>query len=87
MSDSWVLDCDDKLDGVAGCPVRHVENLRAAIVQQEIHQSQPVEFAFFTKEFEAVFGEQSALKDFYRLPETLVIDAGAVLRKRRQRRD
>lgn len=78
----WVLDCDDKLDGVAGCPVRHVKNLRAAMVQQAIHQSQPVEFAFFTKEFEALFlAEQNALKDFYRLPGTLAIDAGAVLRR------
>ncbi|MDP3650700.1 MAG: DUF4276 family protein [Rhodoferax sp.] len=78
----WVLDCDDKIEDVAGCPVRHVTNLRAAMEQQQIHQSQPVEFAFFTKEFESLFlAEQHALKDFYRLPDTLEIDAGAVLRR------
>ena len=78
----WVLDCDDKIDDVVGCPVRHVANLRAAIVRQGIYQSQPVEFAFFTKEFEALFlAEQNALKDFYRLPGTLKIDAGAALRR------
>jgi hypothetical protein len=78
----WVLDCDDKIDDVVGCPVRHVTNLRAAMVQQEIHQPQPVEFAFFTKEFESLFlAEQTALKDYYQLPNTLEIDAGAVLRR------
>lgn len=78
----WVLDCDDKIDDIAGCPVRHVANLRAAIEHHEIHQSQPVEFAFFTKEFESLFlAEQHALKDFYRLSDTLEIDAGAALRR------
>jgi hypothetical protein len=78
----WVLDCDDKINDVAGCAVRHVANLRAAITREQIHQSQPVEFAFFTKEFESLFlAEEQALKDFYRLPETLAIDAGAVLRR------
>jgi Domain of unknown function (DUF4276) len=78
----WVLDCDDKIDGVVGCPVRHVANLRAAMVQQEIHQPQPVEFAFFTKEFESLFlTEKAALRDYYRLPNTLEIDAGAALRR------
>lgn len=78
----WVLDCDDKIDDVVGCPVRHVANLRTAIVQQQIHQSQPVEFAFFTKEFESLFlAEQRAIKDYYRLPDNLEIDAGAALRR------
>lgn len=78
----WVLDCDDKIDDVIGCPVRHVANLRAAMVQQQIHQPQPVEFAFFVKEFESLFlAEQTALRDYYRLPNTLEIDAGAALRR------
>ena len=78
----WVLDCDDKMDDVVGCPVRHVTNLRAAIEDQGIHQPQPVEFAFFTKEFESLFlAEQRAIKDYYHLPGTLQIDAGAALRR------
>lgn len=78
----WVLDCDIKIDGTDGCPVSHVENLRTAIAEQKIHKTQPVEFAFFTKEFESLFlAEQSALKDFYSLPDTLEIDPGAVLRR------
>lgn len=78
----WVLDGDIKIDGTDGCPVRHVENLRVAMAEQQIHQTQPVEFAFFTKEFESLFlAEKQALKDFYRLPEALAIDPGAVLRR------
>ena len=78
----WVLDCDDKADGTVGCPVRHVTNLRAAIKQLPIHLNQTVEFAFFTKEFESLFlAEQQALKDFYGLPASLKIDAGAALRR------
>lgn len=78
----WVLDGDVKIDGTDGCPVRHVENLRVAMAEQQIHQTQPVEFAFFTKEFESLFlAEKQALKDFYRLPEALAIDAGAALRR------
>lgn len=78
----WVLDCDDKMDDVVGCPVRHVTNLRAAIEDQGMHQPQPVEFAFFTKEFESLFlAEQRAIKDYYHLPEALQIDAGAALRR------
>ncbi len=78
----WVLDCDDKIDDVVGCPVRHVANLRTTLVQQQIHQSQPVEFAFFTKEFESLFlAEQRAIKDYYGLPDTLEINPGATLRR------
>ena len=78
----WVLDCDDKIDDVVGCPVRHVTNLRAAMQRQQIHQPQPVEFAFFTKEFESLFlAEQLAIKDYYRLSDTLEIDPGAALRR------
>jgi len=78
----WVLDCDDKISDIAGCPVQHVRNLRSQIAQQGIHQRQPVEFAFFTKEFESLFlAEQQALKDFYRLPLGLEIDTGAALRR------
>ncbi len=79
----WVLDCDDNIGGVVGCPVRHVENLRLAMQEQGIHQTQSVEFAFFTKEFESLFlAEELALRDFYRLPEALGIDGDA-----RNRRD
>jgi len=78
----WVLDCDDKADGTVGCPVRHVARLRTAISQLPIELNQTVEFAFFTKEFESLFlAEQQALKDFYRLPVNLEIDAGAALRR------
>lgn len=78
----WVLDCDDKMGDVTGCPVRHVANLRTAIAQQALHQPQPMEFAFFTKEFESLFlAEQRAIKDYYRLPDTVQMDAGAVLRR------
>lgn len=78
----WVLDCDDKADGAVACPVRHVTNLRTAMRQLPINLSQTVEFAFFTKEFESLFlAEQHALKDFYRLPANLEIDAGAALRR------
>ncbi len=78
----WVLDCDDKIDGGPGCPVHHVANIRAAMGNLPLHQTQTVEFAFFTKEFESLFlAEQQALKNFYRLPETLVIDPGAQLRR------
>lgn len=78
----WVLDCDDKIDDIVGCPVRHVSNLRAAMKQQQIHRPQPMEFAFFTKEFESLFlAEKNAIKDFYRLPDALEIDADAPLRR------
>jgi len=78
----WVLDCDDKIDGAVGCPVRHVVNLRTAMAEQPILQTQSVEFAFFTKEFESLFlAEALALKDFYSLPAALNINADAANRR------
>jgi hypothetical protein len=78
----WVLDCDDKTDGTAGCAVNHVANLRDAMASAKIHQSHPVEFAFFTKEFESLFlAEQKALRNFYGLSATVEIDVGAALRR------
>ena len=78
----WVLDCDDKSDGTSGCAVQHVAKLRTQIAGYHFHQPQPLEFAFFTKEFESLFlAEERALRDYYKLPETLHIDANAVNRR------
>jgi hypothetical protein len=78
----WVLDCDDKKDGVLGCPVEHVKNFKKQIEGLRLHQAQPLEFAFFVKEFESLFlAEQAALKDFYKLPPEKPIDPAAAKRR------
>lgn len=78
----WVLDCDDKVGGLVGCPVRHVQNLRSAIKDLGLHQRHSIEFAFFSKEFESLFlAEQQALRDFYNLPASVNIDAAAAARR------
>lgn len=76
----WVLDCDDKKNGELGCPVQHVQTLRDAL--QKMHQPYPIEFAFFTKEFESLFlAEQHALKTHYQLESTVQIDPKAATRR------
>ncbi len=76
----WVLDCDDKHNGELGCPVAHMQTLRVTL--QNMHQPHPIEFAFFTKEFESLFlAEQQALKTHYKLPGTLQIDPNAAARR------
>lgn len=79
----WVLDCDDKSEeGVSGCPVQHVKKFQTAFQSLQLHQPQPLEFAFFVKEFESLFlAEQRALKSFYHLPDTLEIDIETTRRR------
>jgi hypothetical protein len=78
----WVLDCDDKKEGVRGCPVEHVKNFQKRIKAMKLPSLPPLVFAFFVYEFESLFlAEQSALKDFYQLPPTKTIDPGAAKRR------
>jgi hypothetical protein len=78
----WVLDCDDKQDGTIGCPVKHVENLRKKIQDLKLHPLQPIEFAFFTKEFESLFlAEKQALIEYYGLAPELKINPASASRR------
>jgi hypothetical protein len=78
----WVLDCDDKKDGQITCPLIQANTFKASIEAMALPSRQPIEFAFFVKEFETLFLlEEKALRDVYRLPNTLKIDPNAVNRR------
>lgn len=78
----WVLDCDDKMDGQITCPVTQAQAFKAEIEAMALPSRQPIEFAFFAKEFEALFlMEEQALRTVYRLPDTLKIDPNAANRR------
>lgn len=78
----WVLDCDDKTEGQITCPVTQASTFKAEIQAMALASQQPIEFAFFAKEFEALFLlEEQALRDVYQLPDTLKIDPNAANRR------
>ncbi len=75
----WILDCDDK---EIGCPVEHVSYFRGQLQSTSFAGAQPIEFAFFVQEFEALFLiEQKALRDFYQLSTDIPIDPAAASRR------
>jgi Domain of unknown function (DUF4276) len=75
----WVLDCDDK--GIE-CPVKHVEHFRSVLNTLHISRPQPVEFAFFVKEFETLFlAEESALRTHFDIKADVTIDPLALNRR------
>ncbi|MBT0569023.1 DUF4276 family protein [Curvibacter sp. CHRR-16] len=78
----WVLDCDEKIPGKTLCPVEQVAKLKAQIAQLALHNPQPIEFAFFIKEFEALFLlEEQALRTHFKLAPTVTIDPKVALRR------
>jgi Domain of unknown function (DUF4276) len=75
----WVLDCDDKK---IGCPVEHVEQFRATLNSLPIARPQPVEFAFFVKEFETLFlAEETALRTHFEIKADVQVDPLALNRR------
>jgi hypothetical protein len=78
----WVLDCDEKIRGKIACPVELVADLRKQIAKLPLQNASPIEFAFFVKEYEALFLlEEKALRTHFNLREDVLIDPNAAFRR------